>query len=201
MKLKSLALALAAVAGLAISGPAAFAQNGEGCTSIVLPNGTVLTCQVVGGTKVYVDAAGNSYPATTGGSGAFTITNSTTNPCQAFLNVSSINIQSNAGIFGNVVTTLDPTRPSPVSSITSQVIGAEFPATEDFFFYANATVSSLPGQYRSIQPFHFSSRNVRSFNPHRNERFTQVDKVDFEDINRPGRIVFSVQGTSITLNN
>ncbi|MEP7219003.1 MAG: hypothetical protein ABI876_08790 [Bacteroidota bacterium] len=201
MKLKSFALALMAVAGLAVSGSAAFAQNGEGCTSIVLPNGTLLTCQVVGGTKVYVDAAGNSYPATTGGSGAFTITNSTTNPCQAFLNVASININSNAGPFGLVITTLDASRPSPQSSIISQVIGAEFPATEDFFFYANATVSSLPGQYRSIQPFHFSSHNVRSFNPHRNEQFGQVDKVDFEDVNRPGTIVFSVQGTSVTLNN
>ncbi|MDB5033089.1 MAG: hypothetical protein JWQ98_330 [Chlorobi bacterium] len=199
MKIKSFALALAAVAGLALSGNIASAQ--EGCPGIVLPNGTVLTCILgPGGTKVYIDAFGNTFPATTAGSGTFTVIASGTAPCNATLTPAAINIQSNAGPFGNVVTTLDPTRPSPVSSISSQTVASAFPATEDFFFYANATVSSLPGQYRSIQPFHFSSRNVRSFNPHRNERFAQVDKVDFEDINRPGIVVFSVQGTSITLN-
>ncbi|MEO5928344.1 MAG: hypothetical protein ABIR47_00290 [Candidatus Kapaibacterium sp.] len=202
MKLKSFALALVAVAGLAISGSTAFAQVGQGCSSIVLPNGTVLTCTLgPGGTKVYVDALGNSFPATSTGTGSFTITNTGTNPCQANLTPAAININSNAGPFGTVVTTLDATRPVTPSLIISQALTAQFPATEDFYFHANATVSSLPGrQFRTIQQFHFNSNNVRSFNPHKQERFTQIDKVDFEDVTAPGIIVFSVQGTQITLN-
>ncbi|MDB5033087.1 MAG: hypothetical protein JWQ98_328 [Chlorobi bacterium] len=202
MKLKLFALALAAVAGLALSGSTAFAQAGQGCSSIVLPNGTVLTCTLgPGGTKVYVDSLGNIFPATTGGTGSFTITNTATNPCQATLAPVAININSNAGPLGAVHTTLDATRPATPSLIISQSLTAQFPATEDFYFFANATVTSFAGrQFRSIQQFHFSSRNVRSFAPHKQERFTQIDKVDFEDVLTPGVVVFSVQGTTITLN-
>jgi hypothetical protein len=201
MMVKSLLGALAVAATVFFSTNTAKAQGGDGCPSIVLPNGTVLTCTVApNGTKTYVDAAGNSYPATTGGSGTFTVTNSSTNPCEAFLNPVAININSVAGPFGNVNTTLDLSRPATQAHIVSQTVAQQFPATEDFYFYAIATVSSLPGQYRSIQQFHFSSRNVRSFAPHKNERFTQEGRVDFEDVNRPGRIVFSVVGTTITLN-
>ncbi|MEP7219004.1 MAG: hypothetical protein ABI876_08795 [Bacteroidota bacterium] len=200
MKLKSFALALAAVAGLALSGNAAFAQ--DGCLGIVLPNGTVLTCTLgPGGTKVYIDALGNTYSATTAGTGTFTVLASGTAPCNATLTPAAININSNAGTFGNVITTLDLSRPITPSTIVSQTAAATFPATEDFFFNANATVSSLPGrQFQSIQPFHFSSNSVLSFNPHRQERFNQVSQVDFQDVNAPGIVVFSVQGTQITLN-
>jgi hypothetical protein len=202
MGLKSFALAIAAVAGLAISVNTASAQVGQGCRQIVLPNGTVLTCTLgTGGTKVYVDALGNVYPATSTGAGSFQVTNTGTNPCQATLAPVAINIHSVAGPFGNVSVTLDGSRPVTPSIIRSINIGSEFPATEDFYFHAFATVSSLPGrQFRSIQQFHFSSRQVQSFNPHKNERFGQIDKVDFEDVNQPGITVFTVQNTAISLN-
>jgi hypothetical protein len=170
------------------------------CRSIVLPNGTVLTCQVVNGQKVYVDNNGVQYNGTSTGTGTFTVTNTNVNPCQATLNPNAINVTSTVGALGTVTTTLDPTRIAPPTTITSNVIGSDFPATERINFFARATVSSRPGvNYRSIQPVQLFSGNVTTFNPHVNEVFNLQQPVDFEDVNRPGVIAFTLRTLSVTL--
>jgi hypothetical protein len=196
MSFKSLALTIAAIAICCIS----TANAQQGCRSIVLPNGTVLTCEVVNGQKVYVDNLGNTYPATSTGVGDFKIVNTTTNPCVAELDVTNINVTSTNGALGTVTTTLDPTRLSPRSRIRSNSVASEFPATEDIFFYAQATISSRPGRvYRSFQPVHLNSPNVKTFNPHNNEVFNLVGKVDFYDINVPNVVAFTLTTLKVTL--
>ncbi len=200
MKFRMIALL---TAGLAMFSAGIATAQEQGCPSIVLPNGTVLTCQVLpNGSKVYVGPGGLPvYPATTGGNGIFTITNTTTNPCSATLTPVSVNITSNNPVLGTINTTLDPTRPSTPSKITSSAAATQFPATEDIYFYANATLSSKPGvQYRSIQEIHLNSTNVRTFAPHRQEVFNSVGQVDFEDVALPGVIAFSLQSFTVTLN-
>ena len=196
MSFRSIVLTLAAIAVCCIS--TASAQ--QGCRSIVLPNGTVLKCEVVNGQKVYVDDNGNSYPATSTGVGDFKIVNTSTNPCVAELDVTNINVTSNSGALGTVTTTLDPTRLSPRSKIRSNSLASEFPATEDIYFYAQATVSSRPGRiYRSFQPVHLNSPNVKTFGPHLNEVFSLVGKVDFYDINVPNVVAFTLTTLRVTL--
>jgi hypothetical protein len=169
------------------------------CRSIVLPNGTVLTCQVVNGQKVYV-VNGVPYNATSTGTGTFTVTNTNVNPCQATLNPNAINVTSIEPTLGIITTTLDPTRIAPPTTITSNVIGSDFPATERINFFAYATISSRPGkQYRSIQPVQLFSNNVTSFNPHLNEGFTLVQPVDFVDVDNPDPIAFTLRSLRVTL--
>ena len=187
-----------ALGGLAI---ACFGSaQAQQCRSIVLPNGTVLTCQVVNGQKVYVDSNGVQYNANSTGTGSFTVINSNTNPCTAVLNPTAINITSNEPTLGVISTTLDPTRPSTPARIQSLNIGSDFPAREDISFFARATVSSRPGvTYRSIQEVHLNSGNVNTFNPHVNEVFNLVQPVDFEDIAHPGHIAFTLRVLRVTL--
>lgn len=172
----------------------------EKCSSIVLPNGTILNCDVSNGQKVYVDNLGNVYNATSTGVGQFTVVNSGTNPCTASLDPTLISITSNDRVLGTVTTTLDPTRRSTSSRITSLVAGQEFPAQEDIFFFAEATISSQPGrQYRSIQEVHLNSQRVNTFNPHVNEVFNLAGQVDFEDVRNPGVVAFSLTQLNVTL--
>ncbi len=187
--------------GLAVLVTASASAQQEKCSSIVLPNGTVLSCSVINGTKVYVDPAGNVYNATSTGVGQFTVVNTGTNPCKAALDVNSINITSTEPVLGTITTVLDLTRRSQSSTIQSNQIGAQFPATEDIYFYAEATVSSRPGIiYRSRTQLHLSSTQVTSFNPHVNERFNLAGSVDFVDINQPDRVAFTLRTLNITLN-
>jgi hypothetical protein len=172
----------------------------EKCSSIVLPNGTVLHCDVQNGQKVYVDDVGNVFNATSTGVGDFKVINTGTLPCQAVLDPVTINITSTDPVLGTVTTTLDPNRTSTSSTITSNTPGIEFPATEKINFFAEATISSRPGkQYRSIQEVQLSSRTVSSFNPHRQERFSLVRKVDFEDVNNPGVVAFTLTSLKVIL--
>jgi len=199
MSLRKIASGLAMAAALFSYAATASAQ--EKCQQITLPNGTVLTCQVgTNGQKTYVDDLGNSYPATTGGVGEFTIVNSSSNPCTAELLPTNIDLQSNNPSLGTIRTYLDPTRTPSLSRIRSNQASSVFPATEDFYFYAYAELSSRPGKrYRSINELHFNSPRVQSFNPHKQERFKLVEKVAFEDVDRPGRVAFTLAGSEIVL--
>lgn len=172
------------------------------CRSIVLPDGTVLTCATKNGVWTYVDAAGNVYPTSlfAPGSGTFEITNTQTNPCQARLKPRSGSTSVVHPALGIITTTFDESRQSTESTIISNQDDAEFPATENIYFYAEVTISSQPGKkYRSIQEVHFSSNNVTSFNPHVDEVFNLVNPVDFEDVNEPGAVAFTLQSGSVTL--
>ena len=196
---RTLARLLAVGAFALICAGSASAQQ-EKCSSIVLPNGDTLHCDVVNGQKVYVDANGTVYNATSTGVGEFTVVNSSVNPCTAVLDPTLINVTSTDPVLGTVTTTLDRNRRSTSSTIVSNVSGVEFPATEDIYFFAEATISSRPGKlYRSIQEVHLNSRNVLTFNPHRQERFNLVRRVDFEDVNAPGRVAFTLTSLTVTL--
>jgi len=200
MRSRVFSFALVAVAlALGCIGTAS-AQVGQ-CRQIVLPNGTVLTCDVdASGQKVYTDPAGNVYPATSQGVGNFIVTNSNTNPCTAVLDPTGVNITSTNPVLGVITTSLDPTRPSTPSFIRSNGT-SEFPATEVINFYARATVSSRPGRiYRSIQEVTLTNPNVTSFNPHVNEQFTLSRPVEFEDVNVPGVVAFTLKDVRVTLN-
>jgi hypothetical protein len=196
MSLRRIASGLAIMAAKFSYAATASAQ--EKCDQIVLPDGTLLTCQVdATGQKVYVDNGGNSYPATTGGVGQFTVVDSDTRPCTAVLDVTAINLTSNNPKLGTIKTYLDNSRKSRSSVIRSNQESSTFPATEDIYFYAIAEVSSLPGKYRSAQELHFNSRKVTSFNPHKNEPFRLVEKVDFVDDN--GTVVFTLTQADVSL--
>jgi len=196
MTLRKIASGLAIAAAMFSYAATVSAQ--EKCDQIVLPDGTLLTCQVdATGQKVYVDNGGNSYPATTGGVGQFTVVDSDTRPCTAVLDVTTINLVSNNPKLGTIKTTLDKTRKSRSSVIRSNQESSAFPATEDIYFYAIAEVSSLPGQYRSVQELHFNSPKVTSFNPHKNEKFRLVEKVDFVDAN--GVVAFTLTQADVSL--
>ncbi len=199
MSLRTIASGLAMAAALFSFAATASAQGK--CEQIVLPNGTVLTCNVgTNGQKTYVDNLGNVYPATTGGVGQFTIVNSSTSPCTAELLPTLIDLTSTNPTLGTIKTTLDVSRTAPVSKIQSNQLSSVFPATEDFYFYAIAEASNIPGKkFRSITPLHFNSPQVTSFNPHKLERFKLVDKVPFEDIDKPGTVAFTLTETEVVL--
>ncbi len=200
MRFKNMTIALAAVATMFGATATAMAQN-DGCTSIVLPNGTLLTCNVVNGQKVYTDPAGNTYTPTSTGVGQFTVINTGTNPCSATLTPTAISVTSVDPVLGTITTTLDPTRPATPSTIRSLAAATQFPATEDIFFYARTTISSRPGKaYRSIQQVHLASQNVRSFAPHQNEPFVLAGPVQFEDVTLPGVVAFTLNQLTLQLN-
>lgn len=194
------AVACAAVAIAFGSYNTASAQGGgNGCDQLCLPNGTPVTCQVLpNGTKVWVDAAGNQYNSDTQGTGSFQVTQCDPAVCELKLDPTSINITSNAGSFGIVTTVLDPTRISTPATVTALASGAY---DERFSFFAETTVSSQPGRvFRSVQELTFVNGNVLTFNPHQNEQFKLENAVDFEDVNAPGVIAFTLQQANITLN-
>lgn len=182
----------------------AHAQGGPNCTETYpcLPDGTPLTCQVQpDGTKVWVDADGNTYGSDTQGSGTFQVSQCLPADCTTELKPTDIQITSDAGRLGVITTTLDASRAATVSSLVSLNAGSFLPASEDFYFYANAEISSRPGKkYRSVQELHFNSKEVRTFNPHKQERFHLVGKVDFEDVDAPDEIAFTLENADITLN-
>ncbi len=198
MSFKTRILTVAAVMAFGIFTSASAQQ--EKCSSIVLPDGTVLTCDVSNGQKVYVDDQGNVYPVTSTGVGQFKIVKTGTNPCVAELEPQKIDVTSSDPVLGTITTTLDATRTSTNSRIESNVAGTEFPATENIYFYANATISSKKGVvYQSINEVHLTSDNVNSFNPHVNEQFTLAEKVDFEDVKNPGVVAFTLSELTVTL--
>ncbi|HVZ40476.1 MAG TPA: hypothetical protein VHI13_14450 [Candidatus Kapabacteria bacterium] len=195
------------------------------CKQYILPNGDTLTCTVdVNGSKVYTDGAGNVYPATPAGpgSGTFVVTNSSTEPCQAEFAVVDLNVESKEDQLGTITTRADLKRdakPSTIVSNAGNLIsflhgrgGAqalpeadEFPATEDLYFYATATISSKPGKtYRSDQEIHLRSENVNSFNPHINETFKLTEGVDFREVLEDGtvsdEIAYTLTSATVVLN-
>jgi hypothetical protein len=195
MSFKNFALTLAAVAIGCISSASAQQE----CRQIILPDGTVLTCEVVNGQKVYVDGLGNSYPSTSNGVGEFTIVSTGTNPCRAELKPNRIEVTSNNPDLGVITTKLDPTRASSLSTVRSLAVASEFPAEERINFFAETTLASNPGVvYRSINEIQLVG-TINSFNPHRDERFKLAAPADFEDIRNPGCVAFTLRSLEVTL--
>lgn len=195
MSFRKLTLALALVAVSAVS--IAYAQ--PRCSEIILPDGTKLHCDVVNGTKVYVDDDGTVYNLTSTGIGDFEIVSTDGETCQAVLKPTDIVITSTEPTLGTVTTRLDASRASTNSTIKAVNPGVSFPANEDLYFFATATVSANPGRvYQSTREVHLTA-TVNSFNPHRNETFKSPNPVDFEDVNAPGAVAFTLNSIGVTL--
>ncbi len=197
MKSRVLASLFTAAAIFAGSYASSYAQ----CPDVLcLPNGTPVTCTVdPSGTKVWVDAGGNTYGGGTSGTGDFVVTQCACGNTDIQLTPVGLNIVSNAGPLGVINTTLVPGVPQPLAQFHSQVLPNTFPATEEFSFIVQATSSAFPGQiFRATSPLLFRSDRVLSFNPHRQEPFNLVRPVQFVDANN--RVRFTLRQVSIRLN-
>ncbi len=188
MKFKRFAIACAA---LALFSGSAYAQN---CDQLCLPNGTPVTCNVdPNGTKVWVDLSGNVIPGQTQGQGDFEVVQCDCATATLYLAPTNLDIVSHNPVFGTIRTYIDPTRTPNLATLT---LNSDNAYTENFYFYVKADVPGFP-PLTGIQELHFRSHQVRSFNPHINERFQQVAPVDFVD--DAGNIVLTLKATQITL--
>ena len=198
MKSRVLASLFAAAAIFAGSYASSYAQ----CPDVLcLPNGTPVTCTVdPSGTKVWIDAAGNTYPGGTGGTGDFVVTQCACGNTDIQLVPTGLNITSSAGPLGIIHTTLNPTAPQPVAHFHSLQLPNTFPAFEEFAFNVQATASAFPGKiFRATTQLRFRSDNVHSFNPHQQEPFYLVQPVDFVDP-VTGNLAFRLVNVTIRLN-
>lgn len=162
---------------------------------------TAQTCIIINGVKVYVTPdtyVGN----TTNGFGTFTATKPI--PAAGALNErltpQVLNVSTNEPTLGTVTTFLDLSRLASPTTIVSNIPGVRFPATGTINFFANATVSSRPGNFRSRTELSFQSTGLNSVAPFNAETFTLVNDVEFEDAN--GDLEFTLKGgtTTVTLN-
>lgn len=145
-------------------------------------------CTIVNGCKVLIilDPCGNIIGTQTDcgstGSGTF---NGPQFPPQGPVPPSSLTPQNITATvldptYGAINTTLDQTRPSPATTITSITQASRYPLSVTIPFFANATISSKPGiTYASRTPLTFASNNVNSLNPFNNETLTLQNTVDF----------------------
>jgi hypothetical protein len=194
------------VAGVAVAAAALIgtADAKAQCNSITFNEAqSNFTCTIVNGQKVIVDpVTGQVYTSiVANGNGTFTAVGSGTNPCNVSLNAQNINAVTNDPQLGTITTKIDPSRPAQQSTVVSNQVGSEFPATGDIYFHATAEVSSRPGViYRTINEIHLQNPQLRSFNPHRQETYNLVAPVDYEDPAQPGVVAFTVNSISVTLN-
>ncbi len=197
MKFKSFLLTIGVVAVALVSIHGVTSAQ-EGCRDITLANGTKVTCVIVNGQKVYADANGNVYNVNSSGNATFQAT--VNKNCVQYLTPISVSATGTDPVLGTVTTTLDATRVPAASTLASAQAATTFPALSTISFYANATLSSKPGvNYRSVQPITLNGV-VNSFNPFNNESFRTTAPVDFEDVNTPGTVAFTLRSLSVTLN-
>ncbi len=198
--IKSAVVGMAVAAAALIGSSTASAQ----CGSITIDELALQQfCTIVNGQKVLLDpVTGVTYSGiVANGNGTFTLTGNGVNPCSVTLAPQSINATVVDPVLGNVVTTYDASRPATPSTVVSNQVASEFPATGDIYFHATATVSSRPGRlYRTINEIHLQNPQLRTFKPHRQETYNLVDPVDYEDVNIPGVVAFTVTSISVTLN-
>jgi hypothetical protein len=101
---------------------------------------------------------------------------------------------------GQITYTLDRSRSSTPTTVVGNVPFEDFPATINIYLPVEATVAINPeARYRSIGEVHLQSTDANSFNPFDGEdRFHLVEPVNFEDVNAPGIVVFTV--TEVDMN-
>lgn len=161
---------------------------------LCLPNGTPVHCQVnPDGTKVWVDLNGNPVTGQTGGIGDFEVVACDCPNQVLTLEARNLDINSFNPAFGNIRTFIDPSRPATPSTLKANGDGSY---TEDFYFNVLADVPGF-GILTGVQELHFHSSRVKTFNPHREERFAQVNPVDF--IDAAGNVILTLKATQITL--
>jgi hypothetical protein len=169
------------------------------------------TCIIVNGQKCYVTLNADGTTTTTcdngsTGQGDF---KSTTGQIPARGDVNTTLVPSNIKAtvkdqtLGNITTTLDLSRNSTPTTISTITPGTRFPLNVKINFFANASVDARPGTtYQSAAELQFASSNVNSVDPFVAETLTLQNDVDFYDTADPTHAtVFTLQGgtTTVTL--
>jgi hypothetical protein len=169
------------------------------------------TCIIVNGQKCYVTVNADGTIDTTcdngsTGQGDF---KSTTGPIPARGDVNTTLVPSNIKAtvkdqtLGNISTTLDLSRQSTPTTLTTATPGTRFPLIVKLNFFANASIDARPGiTYQSASELNFFSNSVSSVDPFVAETLTLQNDVDFYDKNDPTHTtVFTLQGgtTNVTL--
>ncbi len=182
------------VAGLAAGQNTSYAQP---CDPLNPPVGQPYTCIIVDGQKVIVDAYGNPTAGQSEGDAQFITNKGGQVPCQTTQTPQTFNVSVTTS-FGTVTTQLDPSRPSPVSTIVANQAAQALPATGKIGVYLTATNSSRPGvTYKSEGLVTFTNTNVRSF-PFNGEPFVLSGRVKFINERDP-RDFFTLSETRVVL--
>jgi hypothetical protein len=120
-------------------------------------------------------------------------------PINTVLFPNTIAVTTHDPVVGDITSSLDASRASSPTTITS--VGAErFPATVIIRFFANSTIASRPGTFASATEVVLVS-TVTSALPFNNEVFVLQNDVDYYDVGNPGVVVFTLKGgvTSVTV--
>lgn len=187
-------------------------QGGKTTVTLGTPNtpGPAYNCIVINGVKCYINygPAGNPIDTTCdrGSKGIGTFRSLTGRlPVDSAVDAVLVPVDISASVSdplrGTITTTLDPERPSSPTTIRSVDGRNRFPLAVDISFYATASLGSASGvTYKSRTQLVFSSKEVRSLDPFKNEVLTLKNDVEFYDAADPlRRTVFSLQRGRTTL--
>ncbi len=197
------------IAGLLITASAAALNAQQRMICNGNEGGPIAVCA---GITSVIDAPslGGLFTMTTQGPSTFTIVSQTSQadldagqPMTFILDADSWTGTGFDPVLGNVQWSFNTSLPTPQSSIIANQGGSLVPATGDLYFWVEGSVDATPGvTYRSTQVIHVSNTNLNSYNPHNCETYSLVNgPIDFEDINNPGSIVFTMQQLDVTLAN
>ncbi len=157
-------------------------------------------CTIVNGQKVYVDpVTGQTFTSIPTGTGNFTTTTGSTNPCAQSFTPTGLNTVSNDPLLGTITTTLDPSRNATPSTVRALQASSAFPAQEDLYFPILVTVSSRPGvTLRSVGEIHL--KGIINVWPQRKQSLRLAEPVVLEDVRKPGQPVLVLRDLSVVFN-
>jgi len=160
----------------------------------------IITCNYLPG-PIIVVRDGIEYAGTSNGQGSFLVVASAGGP-GTVASVSYVPQTVSAtstfpASFGTITTSLTPNTPVVVSSTTSNVPGALYPARSEMGFYATARIGDL--SYTSQDPVVLLAENANSFGPFVQEPFHLARPVVFLDAN--GSPNFTLVRLDVTFNN
>lgn len=170
------------------------------------------TCTIVDGCKLIItyDADGNiidkRLDCGSTGSGTFSSNESPISkegPIDSKLDPSDISATVQDEELGTITTSLDASRSSTTTTLTSNTKDERFPATLKLNFYATASAEAKPdSKYASRTELNFASENIQSANPFEKETLTLQNDVEFYDTDdKEQRTVFTLNAgeTQVTL--
>lgn len=183
-------------ANLAVFTTLAFAQDGRCTPTYPPPPGYPTHCVIVNGEKVWVDINNNPVPGQSEGGATFVAGESQQNPCGTTQQPERFEVVVRTGELGNIVTTLDPDRQSPPSTIISRQQDAPFPATARINVYLEARADGIDEVLRSRDLVTLVSDNVETF-PFKQTEFHLEGEAEFVD--REGRAILTLRETRVIL--
>ncbi|MEM7052175.1 MAG: hypothetical protein AAF604_21085 [Acidobacteriota bacterium] len=94
---------------------------------------------------------------------------------------------------GEIIVSLDHSRPVKGSLLVEQTVGSEFPASQHMRFHIQIEIEAHPGVlYRSIEPLHVVSDRVKSFPPPNGTEYRLQAPIELEDVANPGTVALRV---------